>query len=155
MPGQVGLVVGLSGGGLCPEETEAPSWLEHMVSSVILEPVGHLSMKLLVKPGFFTWCSVVWLRLSSFWQTLAAQWAQGHKNDQRTAGPFRADCCPAGYPLHILSTELICTHKDTEETWLCVAPFHLLSFFAAFVSLGCLLYLDLVNRINGIYITLQ
>ncbi|KAA8596064.1 hypothetical protein FQN60_011355 [Etheostoma spectabile] len=49
--------------------------------------------------------------------SLAAQRALGHQNEQTTAVPFRADCCPAGNFLHILSAELISTHKHTEETW--------------------------------------
>lgn len=46
------------------EGAEALPWLEHMVSPVILEPVGHLWMGPLLKAGFVTVCSIERLCLS-------------------------------------------------------------------------------------------
>lgn len=73
--------------------------------------------------------------------SVATQRAAGRQNEQRTAGPFRADGCPAGNPLHILSASLISTHEHTEETWLGVSPFSL-----PFFSPHCLCVLWLPSR---------
>lgn len=110
------------------EEAEALPWLEHMVPAVIPELVGHLWMKPPRKRGFVAVCGLVRPCVSLFWHSLAAQRALGHQNVQRTAGPFRADCYPAGNSLHVLLSQFISTHKHTEETWLSVSRFSLPSF---------------------------
>lgn len=55
----------MSGGERLMKEQKLSPWFEHMVSPVILEPVGHLWMEPLVKAAFVTVCNPVrlWLFL--------------------------------------------------------------------------------------------
>lgn len=128
VPGRPGPVVGLNGGELCPEEKD---WWRSR-SSALIRAYGLSSYPgacwppLNGTPRKSSLCHCVQsskaVTFPSFWQSLAAQHALRRQNEQRTAGQFRADCCPAGDPLYVLPASLISTHKHTEDTWLCVTP---------------------------------
>lgn len=83
----------LSGGGrmegtafrgeLLTMKPKLQPWLEHMVSPVLLEPVGLFWMEPLVKAGFVAACGVARLCLSpSFWQGPASRRASGQQIEQ-------------------------------------------------------------------------
>lgn len=128
---------------------EALSWLEHMVSPVILEPIGYLWMELLIKAGFFYWvcCSGtmsvlpfgrVWL-LSGHWDTRMNREQLAHS--EQTA---------ALQETFSMSSQSSSSAPTNTQKRLGSSP-TLYPLFAAFVSPGCLPDFDLVNRINGTY----
>lgn len=129
------------------EGAEALPWLEHMLSPVIPEPVGHLWMEPLVKAGIVTVCNVVSLSFflaepGSSAGTGTPEWAENSWPIQSRLLPCRK---PSPYPLSLAHQHPQTHREDLARCLSLLSPL----FFAAFVSPGCLLSLDLVNRING------
>lgn len=125
---------------------EALSWLEHMVSPVILEPVGHLWMELLVNAGFFTGCAVVRPCLSSFLAEAGCSVGTGIQEWTENSWPIQSRLLPcrkpSPYPLSLAHQ-----HPQIHRGDLAL-PLLSPLLFTAFVSPGCLLDLGLVNSQN-------
>lgn len=124
---------------------EALSWLEHMVSPVILEPVGHLWKELFVKTGFFTGCAVVRLCLSSLLAEAGCSVGTGTQEWTENSWPIQSRLLPCRKPSPC-PLKLAHQHPQIHSRHLALPL-----FFTAFMSPGCLPGFDLVNRINGTY----